>query len=117
MRYVGASNWTIRLPFILEGAIASGIGSILSCVMLSVIVHVFITGWLAQSVTWIPYVNQMTVLLISPFLVVGAVLLSVIASTILCDGTFARKTYHTHCGWRSQIRMLWCGLLRRKGFI
>lgn len=44
--------------------------------------HVFITGWLAQSVTWIPYVNQMTVLLISPFLVVGAVLLSVIASTI-----------------------------------
>ena len=28
MRYVGASNWTIRLPFILEGTIASLIGSV-----------------------------------------------------------------------------------------
>ena len=82
MRYVGASNWTIRLPFILEGTIASLIGSVLSCLMLSAIVNVFITGWLAKSVTWIPYVNQLTVLVISPFLVVGAILLSIIASTI-----------------------------------
>ncbi len=82
MRYVGASNWTIRLPFILEGAIASLIGSVLSCLMLSAIVNVFITGWLAKSITWIPYVNQLTVLVISPFLVVGAILLSIIASTI-----------------------------------
>lgn len=82
MRYVGASNWTIRLPFILEGTIASLIGSVLSCLMLSAIVNVFVTGWLAKSVTWIPYVNQLTVLVISPFLVVGAILLSVIASTI-----------------------------------
>ena len=82
MRYVGASNWTIRLPFILEGAIASLIGSVLSCLMLSAIVNVFITGWLAKSVAWIPYVNQLTVLVISPFLVVGAILLSIIASTI-----------------------------------
>ena len=75
MRYVGASNWTIRLPFILEGTIASLIGSVLSCLMLSAIVNVFITGWLAN-------VNQLTVLVISPFLVVGAILLSIIASTI-----------------------------------
>lgn len=39
--------------------------------MLSAIVNVFVTGWLAKSVTWIPYVNQLTVLVISPFLVVG----------------------------------------------
>ena len=82
MRYVGASNMTIRLPFILEGAVASIIGSVLSCVMLSAIVDVFITGWLAQSVTWIPYITQGTVLLISPFLIAGAVLLSVVASAI-----------------------------------
>ena len=79
---MGASNWTIRLPFILEGTIASLIGSVLSCLMLSAIVNVFVTGWLAKSVTWIPYVNQLTVLVISPFLVVGAILLSIIASTI-----------------------------------
>ena len=67
---------------ILEGTIASLIGSVLSCLMLSAIVNVFVTGWLAKSVTWIPYVNQLTVLVISPFLVVGAILLSIIASTI-----------------------------------
>lgn len=82
MRLVGASNWTIRLPFILEGVVASLLGSILSCVALSVIVKVFITDWLAQSITWIPYVNQTTVLWTSPVLIVGAVLLSVIASTV-----------------------------------
>lgn len=82
MRLVGASNWTIRLPFILEGTIASLVGSLLSCVMLSVIVRTFITGWLAQSVTWIPYVDQMTVLIMSPFLVLGAIVLSAVASMI-----------------------------------
>ncbi|NEG69484.1 permease-like cell division protein FtsX [Bifidobacterium choloepi] len=82
MRLVGASNWTIRLPFVLEGVVASLLGSILSCGALAAIVKVFITDWLANSITWIPYVNQTTVLLISPILIVGAVLLSVIASTI-----------------------------------
>lgn len=80
MRYVGASNGTIRLPFILEGVLASLLGSVLSCLALSAIVRVFVTGWLAKSITWIPYVNQMTVLMIAPFLIVGAVLLSVVAS-------------------------------------
>ena len=46
MRLVGASNWTIRLPFILEGVIASMVGSLLSCVTLSALVKVFITDWL-----------------------------------------------------------------------
>lgn len=82
MRLVGASNWTIRLPFILEGVVASLAGSVLSCLALSALVRVFITDWLAKSVTWIPYVNQTTVLMISPVLIVGAVLLSVIASSI-----------------------------------
>lgn len=58
------------------------VGSLLSCVTLSALVKVFITDWLATSVKWIPYVNQMTVLWISPILVAGAVLLSVIASTV-----------------------------------
>ena len=82
MRFVGASNWTIRLPFILEGAVAALLGSVLSCLALSALVKVFITDWLAKSVTWIPYVTQGTVLLISPILIVGAVLLSVIASSV-----------------------------------
>lgn len=82
MRLVGASNWTIRLPFILEGVIASLAGSLLSCGALVLFVKVFVTDWLAKSVTWIPYVDQTTVWLISPILIVGAVVLSVLASSI-----------------------------------
>lgn len=73
MRLVGASNWTIRLPFVLEGVVAALAGSILSCVSLGVLVKVFITDWLAKSVTWIPYINQTTVWMITPVLIVGAV--------------------------------------------
>ncbi|RYQ02389.1 permease-like cell division protein FtsX [Bifidobacterium pseudolongum] len=82
MRLVGASNWTIRLPFVLEGVVAALAGSILSCVSLGVLVKVFITDWFAKSVTWIPYINQTTVWMITPVLIVGAVLLSVIASSV-----------------------------------
>ena len=82
MRLVGASNWTIRLPFILEGVIASLAGSLLSCGALALFVKVFVTDWLAKSVTWIPYVDQTTVWLVSPILIVGAVVLSVLASSI-----------------------------------
>lgn len=82
MRLVGASNWTIRLPFVLEGVVAALAGSILSCVSLGVLVKVFITDWLAKSVTWIPYINQTTVWMITPVLIVGAVLLSVISSSV-----------------------------------
>ena len=82
MRLVGASNWTIRRPFVLEGVVAALAGSILSCVSLGVLVKVFITDWLAKSVTWIPYINQTTVWMITPVLIAGAVLLSVIASSV-----------------------------------
>ncbi|MCH4159885.1 MAG: permease-like cell division protein FtsX [Bifidobacterium sp.] len=80
MRLVGASNWTISLPFILEGMFASLIGSVLSVAALSVIVNTFVTNWLAKSITWMPYINQTTVVLLAPALIIGAMALSGIAS-------------------------------------
>ena len=65
MRLVGASNWTIRLPFILEGVVASLLGSLLAVGALSAIVKLFITDWLARTVQWMPYVDQSTVLLMA----------------------------------------------------
>lgn len=82
MRLVGASNWTIRLPFILEGMVASFLGSLLAVGALSAMVKLFITDWLAKSVQWMPYVNQFSVLLLAPALIVGAMLLSACASSI-----------------------------------
>ena len=82
MRYVGASNWTIRLPFILEGVFASLLGSLLAVGALAVIVKLFITDWLAGSVQWMPFITQQTVFTIAPFLIVGAMLLSALASAV-----------------------------------
>lgn len=82
MRLVGASNWTIRLPFILEGMFASLLGSLLACGALSAIVKVFITDGLAQTVQWMPYIDQRTVWLIAPALIVGAMVLSGCASAV-----------------------------------
>ncbi len=82
MRLVGASNWTIRLPFILEGAVAALIGSILACVALGAVVEFFITRWVAQSISWMSFINVRTVLIVSPALIIGAILLSVLASAI-----------------------------------
>ncbi|PLS27759.1 permease-like cell division protein FtsX [Bifidobacterium parmae] len=82
MRLVGASNWTIRLPFILEGVVASLVGSLLAAGALAAIVQVFITDGVAKSVSWMPFVTQGTVWLVAPALVAGAVLLSVIASAV-----------------------------------
>lgn len=82
MRLVGASNWTIRLPFILEGVIASFLGSALAVGALSLIVKVFVTDWLAVSVQWMPFITQTTVWLTAPGLIVGAMLLSAVASAI-----------------------------------
>jgi cell division transport system permease protein len=79
-RLVGASNWTIRMPFILEGALAALLGSVLAVLALAAIVQVFVTGWLASSVSWINLITTRTVWLISPFLIVGAIVISVISS-------------------------------------
>lgn len=82
MRLVGASNWTIRLPFILEGVIASFLGSVLAVGALAAIVKVFVTDWLATSVQWMPFITEATVWFTAPTLIGGAMLLSAVASAI-----------------------------------
>ena len=49
---------------------------------LSGIVKVFVTDWLATSVQWMPFITQTTVWLTAPVLVVGAMLLSAVASAV-----------------------------------
>lgn len=82
MRFVGASNLVIRLPFVLEGALAAFLGSLLSGAVLAGMVEVFITRWLAQTISWMPFITMRTVAVITPGLVLGAVLLSVVVSAI-----------------------------------
>lgn len=80
MRYVGASNFFIELPFILEGVVAALVGSLLACGGLWVAVNYFVRDWLANTMVWIRKITASDVLFISPFLVLGAVFVAALAS-------------------------------------
>lgn len=82
MRLVGASGFTIGLPFVLESVFAALIGSVLSCVALGFSVRLFVTDWLAPSITWMPFVAVSDVLAVSPALVVASVVLAAVVSAI-----------------------------------
>lgn len=78
MRYVGASNLFIQLPFILEGVIAALIGAVLAIGSLYVVVEFFIQEWFADS--FLRIVSGRDVLLLAPWLVLGAIVISTLAS-------------------------------------
>lgn len=78
MRYVGASNRMIQMPFILEGIIASLVGALLAIASLWLIVGVFIRDWFAGS--WVQVVASKDVFTLAPFLLVAAVVIASVAS-------------------------------------
>jgi cell division transport system permease protein len=80
MRLVGASNWFVHLPFMLEGAISALVGAGLAIGGLWFAVKYLVDDWLAKSVTWAPYVTEQDVLKIAPALIAIAVVLAAVAS-------------------------------------
>ncbi|MDP9801500.1 cell division transport system permease protein [Arcanobacterium wilhelmae] len=80
MRFVGASNMFIQAPFILESAIAALFGSLLAVGALYVAVEVFISRWFSSQL--IDVVSGGDVLVMAPFLIIGAVVVSVLASFV-----------------------------------
>ncbi|GEA82116.1 permease-like cell division protein FtsX [Cellulomonas uda] len=82
MRLVGASTWFIQLPFMLEGAIAATIGSLMAVGGLWLGVEYLVTDWLGGTVSWIPYVTTADVLTVAPLLVVAGILLAAISSLV-----------------------------------
>lgn len=82
MRYVGASNFFIELPFILEGMFAALVGSLLAVGGLWIAVKYFVQDWLANSIRWIKTIDTTDVVFISPFLVLGALFVAALASWV-----------------------------------
>ncbi|QIK83032.1 permease-like cell division protein FtsX [Sanguibacter sp. HDW7] len=82
MRLVGASNLFIQLPFMLEGAIAAGLGALLAGGGLWLGVKYIITDWLAGQIQWVPLVGLPDVLLVAPLLLAVAVVLALVASVV-----------------------------------
>lgn len=83
MRFVGASNLFIRLPFILEAAIASVIGSVIASGVLFVGVQYGVEEWLAPRLSGqIRFIATSDALLTVPWLVAAGTLLAVVASMV-----------------------------------
>lgn len=80
MRYVGASNVFIELPFILEGVIAALMGAILAVAGLWAVIRFLIQEWFANSMPWMNIVNVSDLHLLAPMLILGAIVVSAFAS-------------------------------------
>ncbi len=88
MKMVGASNFFIQLPFMLEGAIAATIGALMSVGGLWVGVRYLVEGWLGKNMDWVPYITTADVIVIAPFLIAIAFALAAISSLV----TLSRHT-------------------------
>ncbi len=86
MRLVGASNFFIQLPFMLEGAIAATIGALLAGVTLWFGVQTMTTEWLGDSQEGLlgsaNLVSTADVLTVAPLLVGLAIVLATISSVV-----------------------------------
>jgi cell division transport system permease protein len=82
MRLVGASNFFIQLPFVLEGVVAATIGSLLAAGTVTALVQFFVQGFLAQQLPFTSFVGITDALLVAPVLVVSGILLAWFASLV-----------------------------------
>ncbi|MCS5734039.1 permease-like cell division protein FtsX [Herbiconiux daphne] len=80
MRLVGASNRFIQTPFILEGIIASLIGSVLAGVAIWAIVKFFVQGWLAPQLPFTSFVGDSDTVIVVPILIVVGALLAALSA-------------------------------------
>lgn len=82
MRSVGASNISIRLPFILEATVAAVIGSTLATAGILAAKYWVIDARLAPNLTFIPFITWAQVLAIVPLLFLVGVGITVFAASI-----------------------------------
>lgn len=82
MRLVGASAVFIQLPFMLEGALAATIGSVLAVGGLYFGVRYLVEDWLATSLQWANLVTTEDILVIAPWLVLIAIALAAVSSLV-----------------------------------
>jgi len=76
MRLVGATDFVVQLPFVLEGVVAAAIGSILAISGLWFVADVLVSDWLQTSVDWIAYIGVSDVATMAPLLSGMAIILA-----------------------------------------
>ncbi len=81
MKLVGASNWYIRLPFVVEGVIAGLIGAAVAWVLLIASVP-WTADALAGQIQFVPFIGTSHALGVWPWLFIPSVTISVVSSII-----------------------------------
>ena len=82
MRLVGASNFYIQLPFILEAAIAGVIGALLAACGIVLVKWLFIDGQMAQALRFVAWVDWADTLRVLPWLLAAGIGLTAIAAFV-----------------------------------
>jgi cell division transport system permease protein len=82
MRLVGASNWSIQLPFILEAAIAGLIGGVLAALVLIGFQAFFVQDILVPAFRFTAWVGWGDVWRIVPILLLTGTLIAAVASFV-----------------------------------
>ena len=81
MRLVGATNWRIRTPFLIEGMVESLLGATAAIVSLFLI-KVLAIDRLRGKISFFPLIRNSDVLAVAPYILIAAVLIAIIAGTI-----------------------------------
>lgn len=79
MKLVGATNWYIRLPFMLEGIFAGFLGAVIAGSLL-VASDVFLLSRIKRQIGFFPFITTGEVAAVIPLLVVVGVLVAALAS-------------------------------------
>lgn len=81
MRLVGATNWRIRVPFLIEGGVEALVGAGLA-IMALFLGKVFLVDQLAGKLVWLPLVRNSDVLAVLPWIIIAAIFVAAIAGTV-----------------------------------
>jgi cell division transport system permease protein len=81
MRLVGATNWRIRVPFMIEGLIESLLGAGAAIFALFLVKVVFVDR-LRGEIAFFPLIRNSDVLAVAPWILLAAVVVALIAGTL-----------------------------------
>lgn len=81
MKLVGATNWYIRLPFVIEGITASAIGAVSAFALLLVGMRFYVTD-LREAIVFLPFVGVSDVVAIFPLLLIGSIVVGAVVSVL-----------------------------------
>lgn len=81
MKLVGATNWYIRLPFVMEGVVTATVGALAAFLLLLAGMRFYVSD-LRQAIGFLPFIGTADVLAILPLLLIGSVLVGASVSVL-----------------------------------